>query len=424
MSVKTAAQIRTDVDEHLDASFPQSIRARLKDITDSSAFWALGNVADAGGDGVVDDAAAIQAALDAAGMAGGGIVRLPAGTYRVTSTLTIPTKVTLAGMPGTVIDADGVSGAIIRSNPTPNSTRTQQGLETLMLTGEADYGVLWSGSPVSTMRNVRIGASTLTHGFILEACWGSVFDALFTNGATISGTCCWLGADLNGVVINSLYTSNFCDYNLRSWPASAVSGYTASVSTGHGVTINNPVLQGGEIGLGLESVNPGGWTINSPYLENVGLPIKLGMLDASGLCRSVTINAPYIQGPAGSGPNVGLSDSAIDILNAINVNIVSPECGSWPDLIHYKAAKKVSVFGFHDISNGAVGTFTDKVKRLADATATSGINFFGSELGASEVNAPGVLFLKSDNGSHQHFKMTLDSVGAWVAEEVTPAAYP
>lgn len=39
------------------------------------------------GDGIVDDTAAIQAAIDAADAGGGGIVFFPAGTYRVTSSL-------------------------------------------------------------------------------------------------------------------------------------------------------------------------------------------------------------------------------------------------------------------------------------------------------------------------------------------------
>ena len=51
----------------------------------------------AAGDGRTDDTAAIQAALDAAHAAGGGTVRIPAGTY-VTRTLTLYSKVHLAGL--------------------------------------------------------------------------------------------------------------------------------------------------------------------------------------------------------------------------------------------------------------------------------------------------------------------------------------
>ena len=49
------------------------------------------------GDGVADDTDPIQNALTAAGAAGGGLVYLPAGKYRLTSTLTIPSGVELRG---------------------------------------------------------------------------------------------------------------------------------------------------------------------------------------------------------------------------------------------------------------------------------------------------------------------------------------
>lgn len=45
----------------------------------------------------VDSTAALQAALDAAGEAGGGIVELPAGRFRFDGTLVVPTGVTLQG---------------------------------------------------------------------------------------------------------------------------------------------------------------------------------------------------------------------------------------------------------------------------------------------------------------------------------------
>jgi hypothetical protein len=53
----------------------------------------LGAVAD----GKTDNTAPLQKALDTAGKAGGGIVELPAGRYRVNGTLSIPAGVTLQG---------------------------------------------------------------------------------------------------------------------------------------------------------------------------------------------------------------------------------------------------------------------------------------------------------------------------------------
>ena len=67
------------------------------------------------GDGVADDTAAIQAALDAAAT-GGGSVHLPAGRYRLTSPLRPASLVTLARNPSTP------SLTISRFTPTGEAT--------------------------------------------------------------------------------------------------------------------------------------------------------------------------------------------------------------------------------------------------------------------------------------------------------------
>jgi autotransporter-associated beta strand protein len=63
----------------------------------SDLFVATAAPWNAAGDGVADDTAAIQAALDAAGTNGGGIVYLPAGKYKLASTLDVPSGVELRG---------------------------------------------------------------------------------------------------------------------------------------------------------------------------------------------------------------------------------------------------------------------------------------------------------------------------------------
>ena len=65
-------------------------------MTESSIY----NVRDFGaqGDGTTDDTAAFQAALDAAGKAGGGIVRAPRGVYLIAGHLSVPMAVALEGI--------------------------------------------------------------------------------------------------------------------------------------------------------------------------------------------------------------------------------------------------------------------------------------------------------------------------------------
>jgi len=57
------------------------------------------NILDYGavGDGSTNDTAAIQAAIDAASSAGGGCVYIPSGTFKTTSTLTVPSGVSIKG---------------------------------------------------------------------------------------------------------------------------------------------------------------------------------------------------------------------------------------------------------------------------------------------------------------------------------------
>lgn len=76
------------------------------------------------GDGSADDTAEIQAALDAAEAAGGGIAFMPPGTYKYTSTIEIPKKCALQGVGqyGTTLACYN-SGAKIWRSPDSNGAR-------------------------------------------------------------------------------------------------------------------------------------------------------------------------------------------------------------------------------------------------------------------------------------------------------------
>jgi hypothetical protein len=66
------------------------------------------------GDGVADDSAAIQKALDYAGTHGGGVVQLDAATYRIDKPLNVPEGVTLAGVWEAPHHAQLSNGTVLR----------------------------------------------------------------------------------------------------------------------------------------------------------------------------------------------------------------------------------------------------------------------------------------------------------------------
>lgn len=82
-----------------------------------STFGAIGN-------GAVDDAAPIQAAIDAVYSAGGGTVFLPTGTYRIETSLVMKTGVALVGMGwGSILKAKNALNAnVIKSAATNDAT--------------------------------------------------------------------------------------------------------------------------------------------------------------------------------------------------------------------------------------------------------------------------------------------------------------
>lgn len=141
------------------------------------------------GDGAHDDTSAIQAALNAAPI--GGIVYLPAGTYKTTAPLTIPPQITLLGSHSSHIDA--ITCAI---KPAASFT----GAAVILLVDQATggYGVV---SSQQALVNVTLDGSLLT---------GSTIDGIQAQGY------------VHGVILQ--------DLQIRTMPAHAI----AIVSNGSG----------------------------------------------------------------------------------------------------------------------------------------------------------------------------------------------
>jgi hypothetical protein len=79
----------------------RTVDSKLKDAVSVKDFGAVG-------DGVTDDTAAIQAAIDAVNAKGGGILFVPVGAYKLTSTITLKPKVSIIGEVKGEWPSDGV----------------------------------------------------------------------------------------------------------------------------------------------------------------------------------------------------------------------------------------------------------------------------------------------------------------------------
>jgi hypothetical protein len=136
------------------------------------------------GDGIVDDTAAIQAALTAATT--GSTVYVPAGTYKLTSSLTMSTAGVTLDLGRAVLNSSAANCIVVSAS----NVRIQGGTLNMLATGAAQFGI----NPSGTVANLVVEKVTLNGT-------GSTADAQtgFGNnsGQTLSGI-----RILNNVVTN------------------------------------------------------------------------------------------------------------------------------------------------------------------------------------------------------------------------------
>ena len=154
-----------------------TVQAKLRESVSVKDFGAVG-------DGVTDDTVSIQAALNYVGASGGGIVFLPpagaTGTYRVTSTLRIPSYTTLEGTNPLVFPFSFNNGIVADfANP------MQWVIESKTTSGgnNIPYNAVLTEFPDGAtyncgVRNLRIGAVNTTPygGIRMQGCFGPIIE--------------------------------------------------------------------------------------------------------------------------------------------------------------------------------------------------------------------------------------------------------
>lgn len=235
------------------------------------------------GDGTHDDTAAIQAALNAANAAGGGVVYLPAGQYKISSALTMYNRITLRG------DGDYVTN-IVQSSTSANgligSSLIYIIIEHLRLTGpgsgtgeginfttEFDYCILrdmsatgWGSTGIEIEQPIVTNLTRVT-SFNNGGAGIFIHDNLTTGaGTSVSFDSCWTHDNVsNGFSIRGMTYCSFqacaSDNHINSGKAGyLIDGCTGFTFTGCGSEGNNFGWQ--------VSGSSTGIVITSPYIFN------------------------------------------------------------------------------------------------------------------------------------------------------------
>lgn len=270
------------------------------------------------GDGVADDRAAIQAAIDSVSADNsntlytkGGTVFLPSGKYRVTGTIYLTKGVRLLGtMAGAsfafdtanadadaattifadfstantiVIDSVGyVTATGVRPSSTTNVTGSQVvstinpthsvSVEHLRIRGSALTGIRMAGSPGFNINNVEI--TGVSYGIVAQASWG----ASIRNVNIVAGSVgLALTNDVNDIQVDNAYTTVSDGPMTQPYfyyggdVGDPVVNPTANLTQTTGVytyfasgVFNNLITEGSDIGLNFRNSS---FTLNSPYAE-------------------------------------------------------------------------------------------------------------------------------------------------------------
>lgn len=189
----------------------------------------------AAGNGTTDDTTAIQAAITGVSAAGGGVVYVPAGTYKLTAALSGPNLVSIIGAgPGvSILNQTSTSANGLTYNP---SSLTFASIENLTIQGPG------SGTGIGVLVEANSGAATVTscsftdvtitgfgsHGFSLQSGVGCSVSGL--NVTSVGGHCYLLNGG-TGNVLSGCYAGGGATtqqgYNLTNVSYTSLSGCKA-----------------------------------------------------------------------------------------------------------------------------------------------------------------------------------------------------
>jgi hypothetical protein len=268
----------------------RTLQNKLRDVVSVKDFGAVGN-------GIANDTSAFTAALAAADN-----VFVPAGTYNITSTISVAAKKCLYGVGFKSNISATIAGApaISVNGGLPGAGSQVVGIR---ISGSAQKG-LYVTTPNVLIDNISLSGLTATDGFVFVDAFSSTFSNLSTSGATISNACFVCGQNFNANNCSTWYTSNFCTYNVL-----LDSTYEGGSGWSHGSNFSMVSCQGGRYGLFVGSFR--GACFNSFYSENIVTPVRLGDQSNAKLAIGISISGGDLGGPLNTHPQYASREAAI-----------------------------------------------------------------------------------------------------------------
>jgi hypothetical protein len=333
------------------------------------------------GDGVTDDTAAVQAALDS-----GATGVFAKNIYSITSVLSLTDQQILFGLPKSMYAVDSVGasdGRLINNISGSNKVLIKNTVSTNG-NGIRDLYIDMGNNPTHTaiqfvtsygniVERVHI-KGTMNLGILSDDAYVSSFRDVVMQGAIVKTACIFMDR-CNAMLVERLHSST-------APQDSAVCNYGVAISNGHGNKITNCVFQSLTIGVATHS---GSFTIDTPYFEETLCPMRLGNVNSGeGVVTVIGGNysLPGATHPqyAKRGPVVLCSADRTVMTNpAFLVTTANTDArGPWPLLL--SGANYFELHGgFHF---GAVAPKLRKLFLQKNGGTTCGITIIGEDYGS------------------------------------------
>jgi len=299
----------------------RTLQNKLRDTVSVKDFGAVG-------DGVADDTAAIQAAITT-----GLNVFIPAGDYKITSTINAipasstntPARTIYGVGENSNIVATSITGAAISAvgtTQTPLTVAYGNELRDFRISGTATTGLYVKNYIESVIHNVVVRGFTGSYGYVFNQVYGCTLSHLTTGFSTVTQICFVCGADFNGNVCSDWYTSNLgCQINFLLDQEANVAAHGSGFSFSNSFT--NLIGQGARYGMWIKAWRSS--SINAYYTENVTCPVRFGSSSESKPCLNTSVKGGVLSGPVLTGanaqPDANKRESVVWFDNAIGCTV-------------------------------------------------------------------------------------------------------